>query len=72
MPGYVPEVTAQKVYMIHCEDCGMLYINNGTADPNAADGDRYPTTTGVPTPCLSRRPSTSCWTGTTTWRKPRD
>ena len=45
MPGYVPAVTAQKLYMIHCEDCGILYINNDTADPNAADGDRYPTTT---------------------------
>ena len=42
----MPEVTAQKVYMIHCEDCGMLFINNDTANPDEAEnGDDYPTTT---------------------------
>jgi hypothetical protein len=41
----MPEVTAQKVYMIHCEDCGMLYINNDTANPDEPNGDDYPTTT---------------------------
>jgi hypothetical protein len=43
----MPEVTAQKVYMIHCEDCGLLYINNDTANPDESDGpgNDYSTTT---------------------------
>jgi len=44
----MPEITAQKVYMIHCDDCGMLYINDEAANPNEYDlngGDYYPTIT---------------------------
>ena len=33
----MPEITAQKVYMIHCDDCGMLYINDEAANPNEYD-----------------------------------
>ena len=43
----MPEVTAQKIYMIHCDDCGMLYINNDAANPDESDGpgNDYSTTT---------------------------
>ena len=41
--AFIPEITAEKVYMIHCEDCGLLYINNNTANPDEPDGDGYPT-----------------------------
>ena len=46
MSGYVPEVTAQKVYMIHCEDCGILYRTMDSANPieSDADGDQSTTT----------------------------
>ena len=45
MPQDMPEITYQKVYLIHCEDCGMLYINFDSANPNESDPDNYPTTT---------------------------
>jgi len=43
--AFIPEITAQKIYMIHCEDCGMLYINFDTANPNESDADGDQSTT---------------------------
>ncbi len=39
MPEDMPEITYQKVYLIHCEDCGLLYINFDSANPNESDAD---------------------------------
>ena len=43
MPKDIPEITYQ--YVIHCDDCGLLYINYESANPNESDPDNYPTTT---------------------------
>ena len=45
MPKDMPEITYQKVYLIHCEDCGMLFKALDSANPNESDPDNYPTTT---------------------------
>jgi len=42
MPEDIPEITYQ--YVIHCEDCGLLYINFDSANPNESDAD-YDTVT---------------------------
>ena len=42
MPANIPEITYQ--YVIHCEDCGLLYINFDSANPNESDAD-YDTVT---------------------------
>jgi len=34
MPEDMPEITYQKVYVIHCEDCGMLFKALDSADPD--------------------------------------
>ena len=42
MPENIPEITYQ--YVIHCENCGLLYINFDSANPNESDTD-YDTVT---------------------------
>ena len=45
MPANIPEITYKKIYVIHCEDCGMLFKALDSADPDAIDPDDHPTTT---------------------------
>ena len=44
--AFIPEITAEKVYMIHCEDCGMLFKVADSANPDDTENEN-PTTTAT-------------------------